>query len=93
MSEAIKDIPPVLWSKSPITLPQVIIMAKREKTLPNPLVIASTVARGSPARMPVKTDTRTRLRKGCNLSLAVKSRMQRRAKRNMITGCMFKTGS
>jgi hypothetical protein len=89
MSEAIRDIPPVLWSRSPIILPHVIIIAKREKTLPNPPVIASTVARGSPARIPVKTDTRIRLRKGCNLSLAVKSRMQRRAKRNISTGCMF----
>jgi len=72
-----------------MTLPHVIMIAKREKTLPNPLVIASTVLRGSPARMPVNTDTRIRLRKGCNLNLAVRSRIKKRARKNIITGCMF----
>jgi hypothetical protein len=64
MSDAIKDMPPVFWSKSPMILPLVITMAKREKTLPRPSVIASMVSMGSPASTPVRRDTRIRLRKG-----------------------------
>jgi len=61
---------------------------KWENTLPIPEVAASTAPRGSPARIPVRIDTETRLKKGWNLSLAVKRRMQIRAKRKIRTGFM-----
>jgi hypothetical protein len=88
ISEAIKDIPPFACSRSPIMLPHVMIMAKLEKTLPRPSVTASTVARGSPARIPVRIDTKIRLRKGCNLSIVVKKRIHKRAKKKIKTGCI-----
>jgi hypothetical protein len=88
MSDAIKDIPPVFWSKSPMILPLVITMAKREKTLPSPPVTASMVRTGSPASTPVRRDTKIRLRKGCSLNFAVRSRMATRAKRKIRTGCI-----
>lgn len=64
MSEVIKDIPPVFWSRSQMILSLVLIIVNWEKTLPSPSVTASTAPIGSPASTPVKRDTRTGLKKG-----------------------------